>query len=172
MQGEQEMTVAKEEQFRNVFEMYYPAVARHLLYLLSSNQASEDLAQEVFLRLYFVGVENVDYPKSWLLKTATNLAYNYMQSEKARRIREQRQAQMGESNVVPLENKFLLKEEVRYISNVLDSIGVRYKTALLLKAQGHSYREISQVLGIPETSVGTLIARAKKKLYAELERGK
>jgi RNA polymerase sigma factor (sigma-70 family) len=164
------MKAKKEEMFKKVYEMYYSAVTRHLLYLLGSNQAAEDLAQEVFLRLYFVGVENVEYPKSWLLKTASNLAFNYLNSEKARRLREQRQAQRLERNVVLLENKFLLKEEVRYISNVLDSLGARDKTAVLLKAEGFSYREIAEVLGIPETSVGTVLARAKKRLCAKLER--
>lgn len=170
MQGERQMERAMEEEFKKLFEMYYPAVTRHLLYLLGSNQGVEDLAQEVFLRLHFVGVNNVEYPKSWLLKTASNLAFNYMNSEKSRRQREERQFQEEAHNVIPLENKFLLKEEVRKVSIALGVLDARDKTALLLRADGYSYREIAQVLKIPETSVGSVVARAKKKLCAELER--
>lgn len=170
MQGKGQMENKKEEQFKGLFEMYYPAVIRHLLYLLGSNQGAEDLAQEVFLRLYFVGADNVEHPRSWLLKTASNLAYNFMSSERSRRLREQRQALESERNVVLLENKFLLKEEIRHLKNILDTLGDRDRMAVLLRADGYSYREIAQVLKIPETSVGTVIARAKKKLCLELER--
>ena len=44
----------------------------------------------------------------------------------------------------------------------LDRVPERDRHLLLLRAEGYSYREIAAALQIQETSVGTLLARAKR----------
>ena len=170
MLEKKKINLDRQGEFKAVFEAFYGAVVRHLLYLLGDQQAAEDVAQEVFLRLHHVGLENVEYPKTWLLKVASNRAYNYLNSEKARRQREQKSYQAEEANVIPIDRMFLLKEEVRQVHQAIDKLPERDRMALLLKSSDHSYREIADALDIPANTVGTVLARAKKKLIAELER--
>lgn len=170
MLEKKQMKLDRQEEFKAVFEAFYGVVVRHLLYLLSDQQAAEDVAQEVFLRLHHVGLENVEYPKSWLLKVASNRAYNYLSSEKARKQREQKSYQAEETNVIPIDRMFLMKEEVRQVHQALDTLPERDRVALLLRSSGYSYREIAGAIDIPANTVGTVLARAKKKLVAELER--
>jgi DNA-directed RNA polymerase specialized sigma24 family protein len=47
------------------------------------------------------------------------------------------------------------------VRRALDRLPERDRELLLLRAEGFSYRDIAQALALNETSIGTLIARAK-----------
>jgi len=50
----------------------------------------------------------------------------------------------------------------RRVRAAIDRVPAREREMLLLRAEGFSYREIAAALGLQETSVGTLLARAKR----------
>ncbi len=57
------------------------------------------------------------------------------------------------------------EEETRRITELLSNLPDGYREPLLLKAvQGLSYRQIGHILGLPDTTVETRIARARKML--------
>ena len=57
------------------------------------------------------------------------------------------------------------EEETRRITDLLDQLPDGYREPLLLKAvQGLSYRQIGHILGLPDTTVETRIARGRKML--------
>ena len=51
----------------------------------------------------------------------------------------------------------------------LEALTPRERQLLLLRHEGYSYRELSVALRIVETSIGTLLARAKVSFRAALE---
>ena len=68
-------------------------------------------------------------------------------------------------------DKAWLKKEVKKeVNSAIDRLPFKYKQVLLLKYfSDNSYEEISEILGKPVNTVGTLISRAKKKLSEELK---
>ncbi len=102
---------------------------------------------------------------------ATNLAYNYLRSEKSRLRREEKNG-MPDQVVNTSEETAIKNEVIRTVRQVLDTLPERDRLCLLMKHSGFSYDEIASATGLKKSSVGTTIARAQakfKKMYLELK---
>ncbi len=53
-------------------------------------------------------------------------------------------------------------QDVAAVRRALDGLDARDRELLLMREEGFSYREMAEALDIPEASVGTLLARAKR----------
>jgi RNA polymerase sigma factor (sigma-70 family) len=158
-------------EFETLLQSYYGLVYRRLRYLLGERAAAEDLAQEVFIRLYRRPPEREDNLAGWLLRVAANLAYNYLRGEERRNRREEGQYREG-AGVIPLEEAVIRSQEARLVHQCLGRLPPRDRMVLLLKNDGHSYAEIAAVIQVDKDSVGTILARARRHfagLYRELE---
>jgi len=127
------------------------------------------LAQETFLKLYNSPPSEFQNIGGWLSRVATNLAYNYLRSEKNRRRREEKNNLLVQT-VHSSEETALRNEEVRSVQRALESLPKRDRLCLLMKHSGFSYEEIASSTGLKKSSVGTIIARAQarfKKVYLE-----
>lgn len=108
----------------------------------------------------------------WLLKVATNLALNYLRSEKSRRERET----AGNFAIIretrSPEEIAAESQEMQLIKNILNQLPTRDRTCLLLKFAGFNYTEIAEMIGVRKTSVGTILARSREKFkQAYLRKG-
>lgn len=66
-----------------------------------------------------------------------------------------------------------LTEHARRILDIAQELEDEYREPLLLKAvHGMSYREISAVMNLPETTIETRVTRGRKKLRELLERSR
>ncbi len=62
------------------------------------------------------------------------------------------------------------KENAKIINKALESLPVKYKEPLVLYfIENKSYEEISDILQMPVSSVGTRIRRAKEKIKKQIE---
>src|SRR5262249_22739310 len=122
---------------------------------------ADDLAQEAFVRLYRRG-ELPESPRAWLATVALNLLRNE-RSRVGRRRRLLAATERSEADPAPSPPLVLEAAETRdRVRLALDGLPDRERAMLLLRAEGYGYREIGEALGIAETSVGTLLARAKR----------
>ena len=72
--------------------------------------------------------------------------------------------EITDENLNP-ETQTLYRERLAYLSRkAKDNLSQREYQVLVLFVKGHSYKEISSMLGVSEKSVGTALARGKKKL--------
>ncbi|MGD8401509.1 MAG: RNA polymerase sigma factor SigX [Bacillota bacterium] len=152
------------EQFGEWYEKYYPVVYKHAAYLTGSMNAADDIAQEVFIRLLGTPPTHSNVP-AWLVKVATNLAYNYLRNEKRKRGHgpvEDCEA----ANVVLIEDLAIKNAEIRLTKKVLALLSYRDRMCLLLKFSGYKYREIAATLALEKASVGKILARAQEKFKA------
>lgn len=164
-----------EAAFEALFRRYYGRVYG-LLYRLVGIEA-EDLAQEVFLRLYRrpPRAPGTDVG-AWLYRVAVNLGYNALRAR--RRWRGYRDAlgqasdgrgwQGKEPGPETLAER---AEEQRVVRAALARLKPRHTQLLTLRYNGLSYREIAEVLGVAPGSVGTLLARAERafqRVYREV----
>lgn len=152
------------KQFKQLFDSHYPCLCRLLTGILGNSSAAEDLAQEAFIRLYRTPPKEFTNQKGWLTKVGTNLAYNYLRSEKNRF---QRESNSHFSPPLGPDEAVIRDEEIALTREVLETLPERDRLILLLKFSEHSYSEIAQVMEVPASSVGTVLARARAKFKAQ-----
>ncbi|MYL35336.1 sigma-70 family RNA polymerase sigma factor [Pontibacillus yanchengensis] len=149
--------------FQRLFKTYYPRVVRKVMTIVKNKQAAEDIAQEVFMKLYHTDWETIEHMSAWLMTTAVNTAYNNIRSEKRHKAREEKQTHYSEQAVASIEETFMIKENVTEVQEVLKKLTERDRTILLLKYSGYNYYDIASAIHVEHNSVGSLLARAKMR---------
>lgn len=152
--------------FEALFEQHYPAVYR-LLYRLVGDEA-DDLAQEVFLRLYRRPPPVAEAQlAAWLYRVASRLGYNALRARQRWEQHRDRLGRAGDSagwqgaQIAP--EAALEQREARDLARAaLARLNERQATLLALRADGLSYGELAAALGVAPGSVGTLLARAER----------
>ncbi|MBB6672579.1 sigma-70 family RNA polymerase sigma factor [Cohnella nanjingensis] len=154
------------EMFRQVFYEHYSSVRRKLAALVRDEAAADDLAQEVFLRLYRNPPEESGAIGAWLHRVLTRIGYDYMDKKvRERRLLAKQETLLDETPNPPSGEEVLLRrldqEEVR---EWLEELPERDRQALMLRYSGYSYAEIAEELNLRPPLVGTLLHRASLKL--------
>ena len=141
-------------------EQYRPLVG-FINRRLGNLARAEELAQEAFVRAIEHRPEN---PRSWLYAVAGNLVRDEGRRLSVRRshLRVVRSAPPDTAE----EPEASLDRDRRRarVHAALRQLSPRDREALLLKEQGLGYEEIARRLGIAHGSVGTTLARARKRL--------
>ncbi|MBX6315241.1 MAG: sigma-70 family RNA polymerase sigma factor [Isosphaeraceae bacterium] len=170
--------------FETLVERYQHRLLGVLVHLIGSAEEAEDLAQEVFLRVYRArkGYRPRAKFSTWLFTIANNLASNHLRSKgrsplvaldgggssgmMALRAAEERIPARDGTASAQL-RKVELSEVVR---EALNGLGEDQKLAVLLnKFEGMSYHEIAEVMGRSEAAIKSLLARARMNLREALE---
>jgi RNA polymerase sigma factor (sigma-70 family) len=157
--------------YEDIYQEYYPRVCRQLLYLVGDKSLAEDLAQESFFKFYTSPPENLDNIGGWLIKVATNKAYNFLRSEKCRQAKNEDIQSAYLDTFLSLDEIFFRNEEVRQVRVVLNNLKPRDRICLLLKFSGYSYKEIAEVIEVEMSSIGTILNRAMKRFKDQYEQG-
>jgi RNA polymerase sigma-70 factor (ECF subfamily) len=154
-----------------LFEQYYESLVRMLYRRTGDRDRAEDLAQETFARAVAAPPDN---PRPWLFAVALNL----VREDGRKAVRQGRRLELYKAEVdepapSPAE-EFDRKQAKAKVQSALALLGERDRDALLLKAEGFSYPEIAQTLGLAPGAVGTTLSRARQRLveaYHQLEQG-
>jgi RNA polymerase sigma-70 factor (ECF subfamily) len=170
--------------FTQLVTQYQDRLVNVLYHLVGDQELAEDLAQEVFLRVYRAkaGYEPTAKFSTWLFRIANNLASNQRRDRGRRRevalnvhesgplgARPAEQLLAEKSSVLPTRN--LDRDELRrMVRDALDSLNERQKIAVLLhKYEEMSYADIGTTLELTPQAVKSLLARARENLRAKLE---
>jgi RNA polymerase sigma-70 factor (ECF subfamily) len=149
-----------------VFELLRDPVYRYLFRVLDSREEAEDLTQEVFLRLYTYlhkghMVANV---RAWVFRVAHNLAID----QKRRKIQFEPMDSAGRVGVCDpnpgAEQRVLDKEQHNRLQQALASLSIHEKHCLELRAEGLSYKEIADILGMRMPTLVKYLGRIIQKL--------
>jgi RNA polymerase sigma-70 factor, ECF subfamily len=171
-----------ESGFSYLVQKHYRAMI-HFLFRMVHNQAvAEELAQEVFLRVYRSRESYRAEAKftTWLYRIATNLAVNH-----ARDTRHERAAQTvyldqpdEETGTTPdvadddpnVEQNMLRDERMAAIRQHVMALPERQRMAVLMhKYQGMDYKQIGEVLKLSESATKSLLFRAYQTLREKLK---
>lgn len=145
--------------FDTLFVRHYDRVYGILFRLLGDRGEAEDVAQEVFLKLYYhplpPGEEhNVG---AWLYRVATNLGYNAIRGRKRL---DQRNTYLVPDPAPDPADTVAQREAAAKVRTALAKLNPRQAQMLLLRQMGLSYEELANACGVAPSSVGTLLARA------------
>jgi RNA polymerase sigma-70 factor (ECF subfamily) len=158
-----------ERAFEELFTRHYARVYGVALRISGDAPEAEELAQDVFLKLYRRPLSDTEDANvaGWLYRVATNDAFNAVRARRRRhgwlRRFVQREPAGTDANADPL-NIVAGRDEARQVRTALARLPERQRNALVLRASGLSYAEVADALDIKPTSVGTLLARAEHAL--------
>lgn len=148
----------------DVYRTVFPDLVRFLHRKVWDVDQARDLAQEAFVRALR---HEPRRPRAWLFQVASNLA----RDEARTVVRRKRHLALlkGEADVAqelaPDPTETLADEErARRVQEALASLGEKDREALLLWEGGLSYPEIARQTGLAVGSVGTTLARARRRL--------
>lgn len=153
------------------------------MYRMTHNQAvAEELAQEVFLRVYRSRKGYAASAKftTWLYRIATNLAVNHARDTKYERPEntvsiDEPDTETGMTVDLPdeginAEQMILRRERMAAIRKQVDALPVRQRTAVLMhKYQNMDYKQIAEVLKLSESATKSLLFRAYEALRQSLK---
>ncbi|MFC7440209.1 RNA polymerase sigma factor SigX [Laceyella putida] len=149
--------------FEALFKTHYPFVVRQVMRIIPSQSVAEDIAQDVFLRFYHANRSGVEHVAAWLTRAAINASYNYLRSEKRHSARVEKETMHSSGTAPSTESRWLEREEIAAVRNILSQMDERERNLLLMKYSGFSYDELAEAINIKKESVGTLLSRAKSK---------
>ncbi len=170
--------LAEELQFEEIVRRHEEFVFRVLTRLTGSREQVEDLAQEVFLRLYR-GIE--DFRGEAKLTTYLyRIALNVAQDEWKRRRREQAHTSLSDPDAgwenrlahagANAEEQLRQRETLREVNEALGALSEMERGALVLFHQEEcTYEQIAQVLQLPVNTVRTHLHRGRERLRSILK---
>lgn len=158
--------------FATVFQLYYPMVVRTIERIVRERNTAEDLAQDVFWRLYYVPWQEVGNLKAFLVQSGINAAYNQLRAHKRQRSRWEKLTSQSAPDEPSAEAHWLRAEEIQSVREVLKELPERDRSLLLLRFEGLSYKEIGEAISMEPASVGKSLVRAKERFRERyLKRG-
>lgn len=165
------------ERYAEIIERYQTKLFIYLYRLIGDREEAEDILQDVFIKTYR-NLNSFDTSRkfsSWIYRISHNEAVNYIKRKSLRRFipweditatKDKLEMSSVEEGV---DKAWMRKETNQEIDQAISRLSFKYRQVLVLRYYSDkSYEEISEILGRPVNTVGTLINRAKKKLAEEL----
>jgi RNA polymerase sigma-70 factor (ECF subfamily) len=151
----------------------------HFLYRMVQNSAvAEELAQEVFLRVYRSRGTYEPTAKftTWLFRIATHLALNALRDNKHERLQERLDDDSSDMPVrqvsdsrPSIEQRMVYQAKLDEVRRAIGALPEKQRAAVLMhKYEEMEYSQIAKVLNCSESAVKSLLFRAYEALRARL----
>lgn len=123
----------------------------------------EDLVQETFVKSYEAELkQEITYERTYMLKTARNLALNHISKASVRKNQSLDNMQILPSDLTSksLESQIASKERFLHFCRATDTLSVEVKRVFLLKkVYGLSQKDIADHIGLSESTVEKHVAK-------------
>ena len=173
-----------QQSFELLLQRYRMPLVNFLYRMVRSREQAEDLAQEVFLRVYRA---REDYEPSakfttWLFRIATNLALNSLRDHRHQKLEismdapivadaedgDERPMEVADEHP-DIEQHLVEEARKKMIRHAIEKLPEKQRAAVLLhKYQELDYSEISKILRCSESALKSLLFRAYETLRVEL----
>jgi len=168
--------------FEQLVENYQHRLVAIMHHLVGNAEEAEDLAQEVFLRVFRARQKYRPRSKfsTWLFTIANNLALNSLRARQRKPVVSLPVHDSGPLGPRPAEQlvhdhhsgptKRIQQEELAaQIRQALDGLNERQRMAVVLnKFEDMNYAEIAEVMGLSTKAIKSLLSRARMNLRAAL----
>lgn len=169
--------------FEELVELYHKRLVTVMHHLVSNAEEAEDLAQEVFLRVYRGRKKYHPRAKfsTWLYTIANNLALNFLRGRQRRPVIPLNLRDSGPLGPRPAEQMVLdrgkqpmqhmqQEELAGIVQQALATLNERQRVAVVLnKFEDMNYAEIAEVMGLTTKGVKSLLSRARENLREALK---
>lgn len=169
--------------FEELVTQYQHRLVGVMHHLIGNNEEAEDLAQEVFLRVYRARQKYHPRAKfsTWLFTIANNLALNALRSRQRKPVVPLAVQDSGPLGPRPAEqlvrdrtaqpgNRLQQKELASVIQEAIKNLNERQRMAVILnKFEDMNYAEIAEVMNLTTKAVKSLLSRARMNLRVALQ---
>ncbi|MBE6754720.1 MAG: RNA polymerase sigma factor [Ruminococcaceae bacterium] len=158
-----------DEYIRQIVMEYSKTLYRIAFTTLRSIPDSEDIVQEVFLRLLKTRPQfaSREHEKAWLIRVAVNLSRNRLRHSS----RSELPLELCPESVNELVQDDFAERDGSLLQAVL-ALPEKYRTIIhLYYYEDYTIGQIAQILAIPSATVGTRLARGRAMLRKMLEGG-
>lgn len=151
------------EAFRTLFEMFYPKVKVFLVKLLKDDKASEDIAQDIFVKLWSMGpsLPEISSFNAYLYRMTKNAAINYLRDSKP-------SVDISELLIMcdgDIEQEYYRKEKELLVRLAVEQMPSQRKRIFTMsRYQGLTNDEIAKSLGLSKHTVENHLTLALKEL--------
>ena len=157
-----------ETELERLFKTYHDMLVRYLTRRLGDRDWAEEVAQETFLRA--LRQDHLTNERAWLFAVATNLVRDDARREDRRRQRLRLLAEeYRDVEVASADSALERAQEAALARRAIDALVERDRLALLMREEGLNYEEIAEALGLSLGSIGTTLARARRRLVESYE---
>ena len=155
------------ELYSQIIKRYQTKLSHYLRKFIYNADELEDVLQVAFIKAYrnLYGFDVNKKFSSWLYRIAHNEAINYLKKNSTGQI------SLAEVEYKLIDEKINLSEDLdkillkKKVERYLKKIKLKYREPLILfYFEQKSYQEISDILRVPRSTVGTLIRRGKDQL--------
>jgi RNA polymerase sigma-70 factor, ECF subfamily len=166
--------------FNQVVTAYRRRILGTISRLIGRPEDVEDVAQEVFLRLYF-SLDRLRVPEAfepWLYRLSVNACYDYLR--RSRRQPETRMSDLSEQQVVMadaaagsrVQREEDEQERVRdLVTDMFSAVSEDDRILLTLKeVEGLSLRELEAVYGVNENALKVRLFRARQRVLKNMNK--
>jgi RNA polymerase sigma-70 factor (ECF subfamily) len=143
--------------FESIYDRHASFVYRKCLFLTENEQDAQDLAQDIWIKVYFA-LDGFRFESSfltWLRRITINRCFNYLKT-KGRFISSE---DVEEAGIQPTINNHL------DVTKLLSQLSKETRVLLTLKyVEGYSYEEIAEIATMGVSAVKMRLNRAKEEL--------
>jgi RNA polymerase sigma factor (sigma-70 family) len=143
-------------------------------WMMKNEPDARDAVQDAYLKAfrYFESFHG-DSGRAWLLRIVRNVCYDALRARDSQRNvispDEETAAEVPDSkpgpNVLAIQNSTKLR-----VREALEALPLEFKTVIILREfDGFSYKEISEIMGVPVGTVMSRLSRARQQLAALLQ---
>lgn len=161
-------TVAAPFDIETLFRAHYSRITRIIERVVRDRGCSEELAVEVFLKLWWNREAPHENVEAWLYRVAVRAGIDGLRRQ-TRRAHYERVLAWVRPQLTPANPEQLhsVNEEQERVRTVLSAINPRDAQFLLLRSQDFTYDEIAAILDLNPASIGTLLGRAQQSFRKE-----
>lgn len=170
-----------DESFNLLLRRYRTPLVNFLFRMVRDAATAEDLAQEVFLRVYRARKQYSPSAKftTWMFRIATNLALNSIRDNRHRQMETSLDAPANDdedsaprelpSREMRIDEHMVERDRSDFIRNAISSLPEKQRVAVLLhKYEEMDYGEIARILECSESALKSLLFRAYETLRVQL----
>jgi RNA polymerase sigma-70 factor, ECF subfamily len=165
--------------FDLLLQKYRTPLVNFLYRMVRDAATAEDLAQEVFLRVYRARKQYSPSAKftTWLFRIATNLALNSVRDNRYRRMQVSLDAPAEEDEApiqlpareMRIDEHMVERDRAQIIRRAVAALPEKQRVAVLLhKYEEMDYGEIAKILDCSESALKSLLFRAYETLRVQL----
>ena len=168
--------------FNQVVMAYRKRIMGTISRLIGRPEDVEDVAQEVFVRLFFSleQLRSAEVFEPWMYRLTVNAAYDYLRKRKRRK--ESRMADLGDQQVMMADavagervevNRVEAAENREFVQSLLGEVREEDRMLLMMKeVEGLSLKELEQVYHVNENALKVRLYRARQRVLKAYERSK
>lgn len=166
--------------FEALLDKYQSPIINFIYRFIGDKQEAEDLAQEVFLRVYRSSKSYTPKAKfsTWIYIIAKNLVLNELRRRKTHQASSLDEMVSCEETELPKQipspkpsalMELEIQDLIGAVRNAIGALPENQKTAVILRRyEGFSYAEIAGIMGCSVSAVKSLLNRAKEALKDKL----